>query len=431
MKSPRAFRTAVAGALLFGLPLLSGCSSTPGLKQAQHADYDGLRRTLSEHNLSASQTRRIAQAVLSADVRSAKDREDRDFVRSLRACSSKLTGALTERAETADGVGAEAALLLLESGNWNKNPQSFKDAEDGAWRALAARAATLDGKQRRKFFVDDDERVRRAALSAALETADAKDLPALLEVSRLDPDHLTRNRAYQTMGRIGGPEVTAALRDRYLPADEELRLAIVDAWGQPRVFKAGGERELTRIMTHESGFPSLHAASILVRKSESDLANQAATRLERFVIDGTPQERRLALRVLPIERSDTTPLLVAQTKNDDQEVALIAWARLLGSPKYEKSAQKALSEWARSDSHLAYQARAALAASADDRILPLLIRQSEDDDPETRQVAGYGLVRLGSWPYIARLLADPEPAVRHAVACRAVARAPQGSSGDE
>ncbi len=431
MKSPRAFRTAVAGAMLFGLPLLTGCASTPGLKQAQHADYDGLRRTLSEHNLNASQTRRIAQAVLAADVRGAKDREDRDFVRSLRACSSKLTKALADRAETTDGVGAEAALLLLESGNWNKNPHSFKDAEDGAWRALAARAATFDGKQRRSFFVDDDERVRRAALSAALETADVEDLPALLEVSRLDPDHLTRNRAYQTMGRIGGPEVTAALHDRYSPADEELRLAIVDAWGQPRVFKAGGERELTRIMTHESGFPALHAASILVRKSGSDVANQAATRLERFVIDGTPQERRLALRVLPMERPDTKPLLVAQTKNNDQEVALIAWARLLGSSSYEKPAQKALSEWARSDSHLAYQARAALAASADDRILPLLIRQSQDDDPETRQVAGYGLVRLGSWPYIARLLADPEPSVRHAVACRTVARAPQGSSADQ
>lgn len=429
MKSPRAFRSAVAGALLLGLPFSTGCSSTPGLKQAEQADYVGLRKTLGERNLNANQTRRIAQAVLSTDIRNAKDRADREFIRSLRACSGKLSKALSKRADTRDGVGAEAALLLLESGNWNKNPSSFRDEEDGAWRALAARAAKSNGEQRRDFFVDDDERVRRAALSAALDTADEKDLPALLEVSRLDPDHLTRNRAYQTMGRIGGPRVVDALRDRYSAADEELRLAIVDAWGQPRVFNAGGERELTRIMTHETGFPALHAASILVRKPSADLANQADTRLQRFIHDGTPQERRLALRVLPIERPSTTSLLVANTKNEDQEVALIAWARLLGDPEHAKAAQKELSEWARSDSPLAYQARAALAASADDRILPLLIRQSEDADPETRQVAGYGLVRLGSWPYIARLLADPDPGVRHAVACRTVAREPQGSSG--
>lgn len=426
MKSSRAFRTCIAGALLLGVPLLGACASTPGLKQAERSDLVALRKTLERQELSPSETREIAAAVLSAEIRNSEDRKDRSFVRSLRPCSGQLKPALRSRAKGHDGVGAEAALLLYDAGSWDNPTGQFRDDEDGAWRALAARASQNQDDLRRDFFVDPDERVRRAALSAALEAQDEEDLDELLEVSRLDPDPLSRNRAYQVLGRLGGTRVAQALRDRYEPGNEEIRLAIVDAWAQKKTFRAGGEKALTRLISAENGFPALHAASVLVKQSSSsDLRNRAATRLVRFAEEGTVQERRLALRFMPLSRSETIPQLLKQRKSDDSEVAVIAWARLLGHEKYHADAQIALSEIARSDSPLAFQARSALAASADERILPLLMIQARSEDPSTRRVAGYGLVRLAAWSSVAPLLADANDSVRHAVACRALATPPR------
>lgn len=426
MKSSRAFRTCLAGALLLGVPLVSACATTPGLKQAQSADLDGLRKTLENKKLTPSETREIAAAVLGAEVENAEDREDRSFIRSLRPCSSQLKGALTKRARKHDGVGAEAALLLYDAGSWDQRDGKYAEDEDGAWRALAARASVDDDTQRRNYFVDPDERVRRAALSAALEAQDAGDLEALLEVSRLDPDPLSRNRAYQVLGRLGGPRVTQALQDRYEAGNEEIRLAIVDAWAQKKTFMAGGEVILSRLISQENGFPALHAASVLVKQSKNpELRNRAATRLLRFAKEGTVAERRMALRYMPLSRGETIPLLVEQRNSDDAEVALIAWARLLGHKQHHDAAQTTLSEIARSDDPLAYQARSALAAAADDRVLPLLIIQAQSEDPSTRQVAGYGLIRLAAWPHVAPLLADQNDNVRHAVSCRALSTPPR------
>jgi hypothetical protein len=140
--------------------VLSACSTLPGLRAAREADYDSLRKTLETERLSPGQVRRLAQETLSTEVVRAKDREDREFIGGLRGCTSPLFGALERRSTTRDGVGAEAALLLLEAGRLDGSAKKFASEKDGAWRALSARDAKRDGDLRRKYFSDDDERVR-------------------------------------------------------------------------------------------------------------------------------------------------------------------------------------------------------------------------------------------------------------------------------
>jgi HEAT repeat protein len=416
----RVLRFTLTGSFVF----LVACSSLPGLGSARQADFDALRGTLKTERLRPRQVRRLAQETLSAEIVRAKDRQDRAFIAGLQGCSGSLTSALSKRAKTRDGVGAEAALLLVEQGRLQGALKKFRNEEDGAWRALSARASRRDGELRRKYFSDDDERVRRAALLAALESKDAQDVSGLLEVARLDPDPLIRNRAYQALGSIGGPRVAEALKDRFATANEEQRLAIVDAWAQPGIYEAGGRGQLARLLTQKQGIEALAASSILARDSNKTLRNLAETRLLWFTEEGTTDERRLALRLLPAHSPRTAQKLVELTKADDAEVAVIAWARLLGNKEKRATAQAALLTMAQEESSTGHQARSALAAAGDERILPLMKKQMQSPSPEARRTAGTALVRLGAFTELSPLLADPEPEVRRPIACRVLARPP-------
>ena len=416
----RLLRFTLAGTVI----ILTACSSVPGVHSARQADFNALRSTLETERLKPRQVRRLAQEILAAEIVRAKDREDRSFVAGLQGCTGSLSEALSNRSKTRDGVGAEAALHLVELGRIRRALKKFKNEDDGAWRALSARASKRDGDLRRKYFSDDDERVRRAALLAALEAKDSEDIADLLEVARLDPDPLTRNRAYQALGSIGGPEVAAALKDRFETASAELRLAIVDAWAQPGIYEAGGRGQLARLLTHKQGMDALVASSILTRESNETLRNLAETRLLWFAEEGTTDERRLALRLLPAHSPRTLDKLTKLTESDDTEVAIIAWARLLGNKDRQSEAQSALLKIAREESSLGYQARSALAAAGDRRILPLMTDQMKSSSPEARRIAGTALVRLGAFGELAPLLADPEPGVRRPIACRVLARPP-------
>lgn len=402
----------------------TACSSLPGRGSAQSADFDALRKTLAKERLRPSQVRRLAREVLAAEIVRAKDREDRDFISGLSACSAPLSNALGKRARKHDGVGAEAALLLLEDGHLRDATKRFQDEADGAWRALAARAATRDDSLRRAYFTDDDERVRRAALLAALEAKEEGDIKELLEVARLDPDPLSRNRAYQVLGLVGGKEVVLALRDRFDTANEELRLAIVDAFAQPGMYEKGGRHQLTRLLSHDSGFHALHAASVLSRDSDETIRNRGINRLLSFTKEGTTEERRMAARMLPRGKKGTTMRLLELTKSEDREVAVIAWARLLGDPEQREKAQATLLSLAKEETSVGIQARSALSVTGDERILPFMKKQMQAKAPESRRVAGAALVRLGAYTELAPLLADEDPGVRHQVACQVLQRAP-------
>lgn len=130
----------------------------------------------------------------------------------------------------------------------------------------------------------------------------------------------------------------------------------------------------------------------------------------------------MALTLLPRPHPETTPQLLKLAADRDEEISLLAWARLLGVPRYRAAAQIKLLDWADSTSVLAYQARAALASAGDATIVPFLERQLAHQEERTRINAGYGLLRLNAWKEMAPLLADPAPKVRRAIACRVLAR---------
>lgn len=417
---PRLLHLTVLGAMI----LSTACSSLPGRGSARNADFETLQKTLQKERLKPGQVRRLAREVLSAEIIRSKDREDRPFISGLGACSRPLFPALETRAKTRDGVGAEAALLLLDGGRLQGARRRFAEEKDGAWRALSARASEDDGEMRRRYFTDVDERVRRAALLAALEARDEHDIEELLSVARLDPDPLSQSRAYQVLGSIGGERVALALVDRFTTADEAQRLAIVDAWAKPRLYDQGGRRNLTRLLTHETGFDALYAASILSRDEDETLRNRGINRLLYFTKEGTTEERRMAARLLPGGRKGTVLRLVELTESKDREVAVIATARLLGDEQHRDMAQSMLLKWAREPNSVGFQARSALSVTGDERILPFMKQQMKSESPESRRVAGAALVRLGAYTELAPLLADEDPDVRRVVACQALARAP-------
>lgn len=413
---------------LFGA---SACGGAPGIQSAKSGNHKELLSAIQQHELTPRQVRRLAEETLKREVRLSKDREDRVFIQSLRSCSSTIESALQARSETHDGVGAEAALLLVETNHFSKGTERFASDPDGAWRAIAAREETTNGAKRRAYFLDPDERVRRTALLAALQTQDAEDTAALLEVSRLDPDPVCRNRALQTLSLIGGEGVANALSDRYTNASEEVKLSIVDAWGSSALYDVRGKEQLKRIVSHEEGYPALYAARILADDTDETTKNQGMACLIRFAETGTSPERRQALRALPGYEEETTRILLSATESEDTEVALIAWARLLQSPKFRAQAQHHLSEIAESADPLAFQAQAALSAFGDREILPLLHRQLESQDPLTRRLAGRALLRLRAWDDVAPLLADEEASVRRTIACEISAQPLRPQFGED
>jgi HEAT repeat protein len=392
---------------------------------AQRGELEELRVTLRDNDYTPRQVRNLARALLDGEIRRAKDREDREFVRSLRPCAIEVSSALIARSKKRDGVAAEATLLLLEIGRLSRNPKRYRDDEDGAFRAVYARATKSDHEARTQLFVDDDERVRRAALLAAIEAEDARDVGALLEVSRLDPDPLCRHRAYQALGAIGGANVTEALLDRFPRADTELKLAIVDAWSSPKLYPSGGKRQLQRLLMREEGLPSVVAASILARDSHTMVSTPALGRMTQFAETGTTDERRLALRLIPLSSDVATRALLKASKDAEDDIAVVASARLLSHASTRSEAEHRLKAWARDpESRVRFQARAALAAAGSESVLPWLTEQTQASEPPTREVAGTGLIRLGALANARPLLADEDVGVRRTIACAVLSRAP-------
>lgn len=403
------------------------CAS-PAVKQARSADWSALRSSLKNSELSAGQVRRVATAVLRSEVEGARDLPDRGFIPSLRACSGSLDRALTKRMKRHDGTGAEAAMLLVETGRFAGNADRHADDPDGAWRALSARANLLDQKARRAHFVDPDQRVRRAAIEAAAEARDADDVHALLEVARLDPVPLLRSRAFYVLGQIAGREVLQELKDRYENADETQRLALIEAYGSG-LYLEGGREQLMRIQAREQGLTRVSAASRLARDSEPEEQSPAVSTLVRTIEAGSDDERRLALRTVPLHHGLATEALLEATEDENQEVALIAWARLLSHDATRTRAEAQLLRWAKDDNALSHQALAALSAAGDE-LGAETVQQTKErleemlrhPDPTTRIVSGRSLVRLGKLRAAAQLLADDEAEVRRRIACEIAGR---------
>ena len=171
------------------------------MKLALYGDLPALRREIARAErageLDRGSVTRLANAVARRELAAAKGESGARRVRQLRACTVALSDALGERAQASDEVAAEAVLALLAQRRLESESlvATHQDATDGAWRTVAARAATSgkDVDRRRRWFLDPDQRVRRAAFEAAFERPDAGDLPQALEAVRLDPDPLVQS----------------------------------------------------------------------------------------------------------------------------------------------------------------------------------------------------------------------------------------------
>lgn len=424
MTQPTIQRMRRVALALLAAAALEACASPKGaVESALRDDLDGLREHIAAEQrarrIDEDRAREIARAVLEREIASARDPGAALRVRALRPCARPLYDALHDRAETQDDVGAQAALILLENRQLRGSAlKDYADTTDGAWRAVAARD-TEGAKARARrmaFFVDPDERVRRAALHSAVAAPDPRDVEVLLDVSRTDPDPLARSLAIRALGRIGTELVVLALKDRWHRADEPIRLAIVDAWSQPAALRDGGKAELVRLVENESGLPALQAAHALIG-SDGEAVPVATNRLLHAARHGSTEERRMALRLLPARAPETIAELKEAAGAADPEVAVLAQARLLDFPAERPSATKGLRKLAATRGLPALQARAALAAAGDSSVSPLLVEQLSEARASHRKMAALGLLRLSRFNEAAGVLADRSPSVRSEVAC--------------
>ncbi len=404
------------------------CGTASVVQTALHGDLAQLKRQISETQkkgaLDRSTSLQLATAVAGRELRSSKGPAAVDRVDALRACAGSLEPVLRERASKPDDVGARSALLLVDLGRLDRADlvQRYSEASSGAWRAVAARSATgpRDGRLRRHFLVDGDQRVRKAALRASLEAKDPADLDALLDAARLDPNPLLRSLAVRGVGAIGGQRAVLALKDLWAHSGDTARQSIVDAWAMPALYGAGGADELRNIAESGGSLAAIAAAEALSRKPGED-AQLGATLLARAIKDGTNTERRLAIQVAPVTDGDVQKALAAATKDTDPDIRVMALARSLGVPAGRKNATKELEKLAAGKGLVAIQARAALAAAHDAKVSGELSRQLGSKSPAQRRLAALGLIRLGDYSRAATALGDDDPDVRTSTACSMLA----------
>ena len=396
--------------------LVPACASRGAVRAALHADLPTLKRSIADEasagRLDRERVVDIAEAVASREVYSERGGQAARRIRLLRGCSEPLLPALEARAERQDEGGAEAALLLLATGA--RRPERYAErydgADSGAWRAVSARASTMPQRftQRRRYFSDPDQRVRRAALEAALEAPGTLDLEALVDAARLDPDPLARSLAVRGIGAVGGQRATHALYDLWERADEDERLTILEGWRKARTYRAGGREAL------------LKAAEAGALLADPSLAATATTLLSRAITDGASDEQVLALAMIPHE-ARVVPLFVKATRDADPTVRVAAFERLLAVKEERTRSIEALRTEAKGSGPAAEDARAALAFAGDTVVEPLLVKALASVDPSRRRSAGLGLLALGRYGRAAVLLGDENADVRVATACSILA----------
>ncbi len=420
-------RPRLARLLSLGL-LLSACRTDGAVEAALHGDLQSLRAEIQDAQHSGQLDRgaveALARAVAGREVRSAKGQFAIRRLRTVRSCAAPLYPVLEDRSSRLDDAGAEAALILLEYHRMNPKDAIARYAESasGSWRAVAARAAGAPtyALLRRQFFRDPDERVRRAALHAALEARDEGDLRELLEVARLDPDVLSRSLATRAVGAIGGSDAVLRLKDRWTRAAPDVREVIIEAWALPGAFRSGGERELVRVAETETGPVAIAAAHALYQRSRQ-YKQLGAQVLARAIADGTQGERQLAIRLASVEDDTLRKAIVQASTDEDPFARVMAHAKLVTLDRYRQASLAALQRLARAKGNEAIQARAALAAAGDASVSSALLEQLKSKSAEQRKLAAQGLLRLGRYSEVATALGDENPDVRTQVACNVLA----------
>jgi HEAT repeat protein len=366
----------------------------------------------------------LARAVLRRELMAAQGADVALRVSEVDDCVDAAESSLSERAKGDDEAAAEARLLLVARGKQGAKISAQAAADPRPeLRAVSARAATEPDVRalRVQLMLDGDQRVRRAALSAARDAQDGADIDALLEAARQDPDPEVRERAVLALGEIGGARSVLGLSDRWQRADDDLRLSIVLAWSYPASFSAGGQDELVRAAELSQGLPALAAANALA-EHKAGPPGLADGLLLRAIKDGSVEERRFVLRTVPWSLPGVPEAVLAASGSAPDAVRVVALARRLDAEGSKPETLTPLRELARSRSvSIALQARAALAVAGDASMKPLLEDDLKAPRAGQRRIAAYALIRLGDFSGAASALADDSPSVRTRVACRVLA----------
>ncbi|HET9932410.1 MAG TPA: hypothetical protein VFQ35_17015 [Polyangiaceae bacterium] len=406
---------------------VGGCAPSGPVRAALYGDLPSLREEIRRaeraNKLDRAEVKRLALAVAEREAASANGSSGVRHVRSLSVCGSALLPALRRRSEHTDEVAAQAmrVRIALRDVSTASLVKDYTNAREGAWRAVAARAAVAaeDALQRRAWFTDPDQEVREAALEAAAIAPVLEDREALLEVFRLDPDPICRSRAAHAAGALGGEESVLGLADRFARADSDGQLNIVEAWAMPASYSSGGARELRRLASAGNGLPSIAAVEALLRQNDHDgaLAGLLAMAIEH----GSEEEQRTALQQAPVADERVRGAVERASRDANPNISVLAWSRLLEVPAHSAAATNALRIIAKKPIPAAAEARFTLASVGDASVVPELVAEAQSGAPWSRGRAAVALFRLGQPARAAATLADPDPGVRIATACGIVA----------
>jgi hypothetical protein len=413
-----------AAAAAWLMALLAGCAAPMSRRAAENGDWAGLRAAVArERNTGALDERKVrelAQAVAEHEIRASSGESARARIDEAQPCALALTDTLEQRANGSGDDSAAAALALLDArspGSTNGEYLWKRHGEDPnpLWRAVAARAqiGIPRGAMRRKSYVDSDERVRLAALRAALDSSDPADAGPLLEAARLDPNPLAQSLAARAVGGIGSSRVVVGLRDLYVSADEALRQSIVDGWARPAAAKAGGMRELENTATSGRGSPAVEAAARLLTFGGAQ-ASLGTVVILRAMNDGLARDRVLAIRAAPIADARVVVALERLDRGGDQTVRAAALARLTEIPG---SRDRAIGELRAMAERGLPVALTALATARDRWATKMLVHALTAPRVDTRLAAARALSDLGESSRAAEILGDPDPRVRMTLSC--------------
>jgi HEAT repeat protein len=410
---------------------LMGCSVSPAVQAAREPNYPKLEKAIDAEKksgeLDEGEVEDIAEAIAEGEIERAKGVAGEAILPAFSGCAKELEGALEDRFDKGDDIGAVAASLLLSAGLVDEDEYvDFATENDPrpAYRALGARGLIDEDtfELRRKMFVDLDERVRSNALKAALTAPSAADFDSLVEAARVDPLPAARASAVRALGRVGGERAVIALKDIWLRADPRWKESLVAGYIAPPTFEVGGRAELVRI-AEEGGAGSIAAAVVLSRVAVDEAPDRQAREVARQVLLraiklGTREDRTFAMIMAPSDKDVLAALREAKA-DSDAGIALVALGRLAyeGDDKEKKAARDKLLEIAKSDDPEANRAMGELAGMSDKRVTPLLEKQLGSESPFARAYAARQLVLLGEYQKAAKALADKDVNVRAGVAC--------------
>jgi len=152
----------------------------------------------------------------------------------------------------------------------------------------------------------------------------------------------------------------------------------------------------------------------------------ANARLQQKILDGTDDEKRLAISITPLN-AETEAAISKAAHEAGAELRVVALTRLSGTPAKHDDALRSLRELANakpgSDAELRARdaAVSALADAGDTSVAATLVKNLSDQAPQIRWRAARGLASLGDYAHAAGALADDDANLRLDLACTILA----------